>query len=106
MANVDLTNNKIYGCKEGSPVYYHEQGHIFFCNKESGVRINYYQSFFQMLGLFFLSLGVLTDILLIKVIGFVFSLAVILFYLYEEIWCWVYAYKKIKLKTSSVLQTN
>ena len=101
MANVDLNTGKIYGCREGSAVWWHEKGHIVFNNYDWGVRINYYQSFFLMLSVFFISLGMITNYLMFKSIGFVLSLAVICFYVLEESWCWIYSFRHNKSSSSS-----
>ena len=93
MAIVDLINGEIYGCKKGSRVWWHEKGHLVFNQLETGVKVNYWNGMFQMVSLFSLSLGVLTDSLFFKTFGFVNALAMIVCYLYEEAWCWGYSFK-------------
>ena len=94
MAITDINSGKIYGCKENSSIWKHEKGHIAFNNCYFGVKINYYQSFFLMLAVFSTTLALLIDGLFLKVLSFCLSLSVIIFYLFEEAWCWGYAFKK------------
>jgi len=90
MAIVDLKTGQIYGAKEGTKTYYHELGHIEFSKNYLGQRISYYQSFFMMTAVFFISLGLMTSNKYIISFGFVNSLGMILSYLYEEVWCWIW----------------
>jgi len=95
MAIVDIKTGKITGCKKNSAVWWHEKGHLLFNNSNFGATINYYVSFFQMFGLFFLSIGVVGNTLFWKVLGFCFALGVLISYFLEEAWCWGYALTKI-----------
>lgn len=96
MALVDLSTGKIFGCKEGNKVWYHEKGHIVFNNSNFGAKINYYGSFFQMLAVFFLSLSIIINNLLLHVFTFCLGLSVVACYLFEETWCWVWGLKEWK----------
>ena len=88
-----MTTNKIYDCKEGTRTYYHEIGHLKFNSKTFGVKINYYASFFQMIAIFFIGLGILTNNIFVKAFGFVNVSGMIACYFIEEIWCWIYSFK-------------
>ncbi len=96
MAVVDLETKKIFGCKEGSRVHWHELGHLQFNSKKLGVTINYYGQLFQMVSLFFISVGVLTNNLFSKSLGFVTALGMFCCYAFEEVWCWIYSFKNYK----------
>ena len=96
MALVDLNNEKIYGCEPGSKTYLHEKGHIVFNKMDKGVRINYYGYFFQMIAVFFISLGVVTNSFFVKLFGFLNAFGMIVCYLWEELWCWSFAFTKEK----------
>ena len=98
MALVDLNTGKIYGCKKGSKVWYHEKAHIKFNDTEFGVKINYFGSFFQMIAVFSIALGLVIKWLPIKLFGLVNAIGMIVCYLYEEIWCERMALKEYKTK--------
>jgi hypothetical protein len=89
MATVDLATGKIFGCSEGSKVWYHEKAHILFNNTNLGSKVSYYQFFFMMISVFFLSLYIMVGWKPLAIFSFVNALGMIFSYLYEEIWCWV-----------------
>ena len=94
MALIDLVSGKIYGCKKGSKVWYHEKGHLLFNNSEFGVKINYYGQFFQMIAVFILSLSIIIDWLPLKLFGLTNALGMIICYVWEEVWCEIYALRE------------
>lgn len=98
MPVVDLSTGKIYGCEKGTRSYYHEKGHLYFNSKEFGVKINYYGSFFKMIAVFFVAVGVLTDSILVKSFGFVNAAGMMVCYIIEEAYCEIYAWRKMKRK--------
>lgn len=98
MPIVDLNSKKIYGCKKNTRSYFHEKGHLIFNDSEFGVKINYYGSFFQMIAVFFLALGVVIDNFFVSLFGFINASGIIICYLIEEIWCDLYSFKQIKLR--------
>jgi len=106
MAIVDINTGKIYGCKKNSMVWKHEIGHLAFNNTYFGVKINYYQSFFLMLAVFFTSISLLIDNLYLKVISFVLALGVIVCYILEEAWCWGYAFNPTKINKTPNIKSN
>jgi len=96
MALVDLATSKIFGCEEGSKVWYHEKGHIVFNNSNWGAKINYYGVFFQMIAVFFLALSLLINSLYLHLFTFLNALGMVVCYVYEEVWCWVYGLREWK----------
>jgi hypothetical protein len=96
MPFVDLNSSKIYGCKEGTRAWYHEEGHLIFDKGEFGTKIKYYHYFFMMLVASILPFNLFINSILLKIFTLLCSLCVILTYLIEEIWCEVYARRKLK----------
>ena len=95
MAWVDLRTGKIFGCKEGSKTWFHEQAHLDFTNSEFGTRVQYYHSFSIMLVVIFTPFAFFLDVLFLKLLTILCSLAVLLTYLLEEYLCEMSARKKI-----------
>lgn len=96
MAYVNLQTKKIYGCKEGTKTYYHEQGHLIFEEIKNGAKIRALQDLSIRALLFSVALGVLYSSLIIKVIILSIILLSIYLEMYEELWCWKFAFKKTK----------
>lgn len=96
MAVVDLPTGKIFGCEEGSKVWWHERGHIEFNNSEFGARISYYQVFFMMIAILSLSLALVTNFFFFKIFALVNAIGMIVCYAYEEIWCWWWGLREHK----------
>lgn len=94
MAIVDLNTGQITGCVEGSKTWYHEQGHIVFNKTDWGSRISYYQTFFMMVSVFFICLGVVLQNIYVQVFAMVNALGMVMSYIYEEVWCWVYGLRE------------
>jgi len=94
MAFVDLNNNKIYGCKKGTLTWWHEKGHIEYNNSEFGAGNDFMRENFKNLTIITTLFSIPFNILFW--FAFVFLLSWISFNLYEEAWCWRYAYKKMK----------
>ena len=100
MATVDISTGKIFGCLEGSKVWYHEKGHIAFANTEWGAKISYYGQFFMMVSVFFTSLGVVINSQPLMIFGFVNALGMVCSYIYEEVWAWVWGLREYKIANS------
>lgn len=94
MAIVDLNTEKIIGCEKNSPTWWHEKGHIEFNKTERGIKYSYYVGFLMGVSIFFLSASFFINKM--KYFALVSSLLMVYYYLYEEIWCWIYAIKKVK----------
>jgi len=102
MAIVDLTNGNIVGCKEGSKTWFHEKGHIEFNKLEKGIKINYYYYFFQMIAVFTIALSLLINNFFLHFFAFINALGMLCCYIYEEVWCWVWALKEYKKFKSNI----
>lgn len=96
MAVVDLATGKIVGAKEGSKVYYHELGHLEFNKSEKGILYSYYVWFSSFMTIIFLTISLFIHHWLVKAYALIFCSMMIYYYLYEEIWCWRFAFKEMK----------
>lgn len=89
MAFTDLRTKKIYGCEKDSLTWWHEKGHLEFSDSVLGN----YHSFWQ--GNIFVLIVVITATSLIfsflKYLAFSLAVLYVVFYIFEEIWCWNYA---------------
>lgn len=94
LAVVDLATEKIFGCDKYSKVWWHEKGHIKFNNTDWGSRVSYWQIFFMMIAVFFTGLGVVTGNFSIQIFGFINALGMLLSYIIEEVWCWVWGLRQ------------
>lgn len=94
----DLKTGKIYGCKKGSWMWWHEKAHFEFNNLESTSNLKVIQNYIFALWMFSVSLSVLNKYWLF------ISIPCLLFYLgidiYEERWCNKYAENHIKHKNN------
>ena len=104
MAIVDINTGRIIGAKKNTLTWYHEEGHIQYNISDRGSYNNFLEqkSFEVCVGVIVLFLSLtsffptspLRYILLIIMI-----LSLLLFcmlQMYEEVWCWNYAYIKKK----------
>lgn len=98
MAFVDTASGKIYGCEEGSKVWYHEKAHIKFNESELGTKIIYYGYFFQMMAVFILSISLIINWLPLKLFGLTNALGMAFCYCFEEIYAWVIGLKEYNSK--------
>jgi len=87
----DILTGKIYGCEEGSWVWYHEKGHIEFNNQERTSRLKLYQEYLFWLWMFTVTLSTINKYMLALALP---SMLIYLFlFIYEEFWCNKYANK-------------
>ena len=96
MAHVNLETNKIYGAKPDSLSYYHELGHIKFGKTEKGERIRLKQELSKdFLLIVFMAAFIIIDVLplLAKAMVIIFTARWVYYYNYEEVWCWLFAFK-------------
>ena len=93
MATVDLATGKIFGCKEHSKVWFHEKAHIKFNDTNQGSKVSYYQFFFMMISVFFITIYLLTGWYYVAIFSFINALGMMMSYIYEEVWCWVVGLK-------------
>lgn len=90
---VDLNTGKIHATK-GTRTYYHEIGHIKFNSTHSGASINYNTYFYMWISVLFLSVNAILPSYPLKYGAFGFMTMAFLFYIYQETWCWVFAFKR------------
>ena len=93
MAVVNLDTGKIIGCKKNSRTYKHEQAHLIFDKISLGMRVKYYHYFFIMILVTILPFNLFIDNLLLKIYCLILGWCVFGTYLFEEVWCWIRAYK-------------
>ena len=100
VAVADLITGKIVGTKKNSPIWWHEKGHIVFSKTTEGIKVQYYFQFMIMMSIVFLSFNLFIDNIFFKIYTMIVCLSVFFFYVYEEVWCWLYAikYKKRWIK--------
>jgi ammonia channel protein AmtB len=99
MSYVDLSKNKIIGCKEGSLNWWHEVGHIQYNKTDLSVKLGYKGEFFLYLSIFFIILSHIFNGItqkLFEISSLIFISIFVLVFIYEELWCWVYAFKMKK----------
>ncbi len=94
MAYTNIENGEIVDCKEGTKEYFHEEGHIVYNKSEKGIKNGYKASFFFYIAVTF---GILAlDAKLTSICAFLFIVIFWYYFIYEEVWCWGYANKKLK----------
>ena len=99
MANVDLTTKKITGANPGTKKYYHEVGHLKFeeeCDVGNMLRVIQDISFKFLI--FAIGFEVLFSNIIFKNIIIILMLSNIFSEMFEEIWCWKYATRKLNYK--------
>lgn len=90
---VDLDTEEIYGCEEGSWMWYHEKGHIEFNKLELAGRLKLIQGYIFWIWMFAVTIGILNR--------YMFFISTPLFFIYigieiyEERWCNKYADRNI-----------
>ena len=95
-AAVNLKTGKIIGCKENSLAWHHEKGHIVFNNSAKGIKIQLTQNW--SIKFFFIMIWALYKYrsYYIWLPAGILLLIYFLIDVYEECWCWKYAYKQIR----------
>lgn len=92
--HVNLDTNKIFNCKKGSRIWWHEKGHIEYNKLEISGRLYILQHLFFIIWMFAVTLSHFNSYMLIL------SLPCLIFYVgvevYEESWCNEYANKHLK----------
>jgi len=91
--HVDLGSGKIYGCKEGTWIWWHEKGHLVYNEIPSTSSLRAIQELILLVWMFSVTLSVINRWMVW------ISLPLIIIYLgiyvYEERWCNNYATSKI-----------
>lgn len=103
MAVVDLDIEKIVDCKKGSFTWWHEKGHIVFNKTDKGIKQSYYVSYLMGVSILFITFSLFIPIMKFAVL--ISTLMMIYYYAYEEVWCWLFAYKKIKERNKNGSRT-
>lgn len=98
MPLVDLISGKIYGCKKNSKSWWHETGHLVFDKLELGTKVKYYNYFFTMVTVILMPINLFINSIFLKFFTLINGVGVLITYIYEEIWCELYAYKKMHLR--------
>jgi len=94
MAVVDLRTGKIVGCKKNSLTWWHEKAHLVYNSSNRGIINNYRANISLMFTLGLLVANSITPSLIFK-FGLAVSFFVFLIYqIYEETWCWMYAHRR------------
>ena len=93
MSFVDLNTGKIYGCVKNSHVWWHEKGHIEFHKTDLGNLSEFWQTNIFMIMVLVLPFALLYDVYFLKLFCASSAIAYFCFYLFQEVWCWGYAYR-------------
>ena len=96
MAFVNLITEEIYGCKEGGLVWFHEKGHIEFNKTELGNKVDFWKGNIFQIIIGFIVVAVYTDRDFFKQVSLALLIVYLFLYLFEEVWCWFYAFKNKK----------
>jgi hypothetical protein len=103
LAHCDIETGKIYGCKENTFTYYHEEGHITFANSQKGSTTHLVQKYsfhYWMLSLTFLVIAMAySHFNILKYLLPFPSLFLFIYFgidFFEELWCNRYAKNKLK----------
>ena len=91
---VDVETGKIHGAREYSLPWFHEKGHIEYQNSERGAQNQYTADSLFIYTIIFLVIGQFS--LVFKIISLASLISWGILNLYEEIWCWRYAFKRKK----------
>lgn len=91
-AIVDISTGKIIGCKPGTATYRHEEGHLEYNNRNFGIRNSFLMSSSSQITIGLLVLLQFTTAIFIKLWCLVSFLMFLVLYIYEELWCWWYAF--------------
>lgn len=95
MAFVDVNTGTIIGAKPGTLTYYHEEGHIVYNKSEMGMKNNFTKDSLFYFMIFFIVLTFFYPIL--KWCAFSCMVGNLYYSIYEEAWCWRYAFNTLKL---------
>ena len=93
---VNLNTGKIYNCKKGSKIYWHERGHIVFDRLEATAKLRLMQTYVFWAWMFATTLSAINPYMLIV------SIPAFIVYIWvegvEEKWCNNYAERMYKKK--------
>jgi len=98
MAVTDINTKKITGCEKNTLTYYHEEGHLKYNASEKGMKNGFWMQSCLILCVIYLVAHALWPIIYWAIVAAISCGIFLWFYLYEEYWCWKYAYNKQKKK--------
>ena len=93
MPVVNVQTGKMINVKKNSLTYWHEKGHIKFANTYAGMLFNYCADAYLKTAVCLLVINSFFNWFFLKVLNLALVLSIAYFYIYEELWCWQYAYK-------------
>lgn len=105
MPVVDLQSRKIVNARRGTLSYYHEKGHLVFANTDRGILFDYSSDFYLRCAVGLLVINAFFNNIWIKFLNLAFILGMVILYLYEEIYCWNYAFKTKYKKDYLIFKT-
>lgn len=88
----DPVTQKIVGANKGSLAYWHEKGHMEYEKRPEMMNKDYSRQSMSKCVIFFLVVSLFVPIVKWFVLGF--FIANVYYALYEEYWCWKYAFYK------------
>lgn len=95
MAITDLETGKIIGCKKGTITWWHEKAHLLYNRSEKGMTINFWSQSCLVMTIVYLTIHAFWDIIFWALAAGVSCAIFLGLYIYEEVWCWNYANKKV-----------
>ena len=102
---IDLDSGKIIGCRKRSPTWYHEKGHLAFSKTNKAIRFDFFKDYFLKGAILFICLDLFLNNWIIKFIALFCIMKVIAYDIYEELWCWKFAYNR-KNRWIKYINTN
>ncbi len=90
----DIHQNKIIGATPGTATWHHEEGHLIYNRSEKGMKNDFHRQSFFNATIFFLVVSLFIEIG--KWFALFAMLMTVWFTVREELWCWKYAFKKMK----------
>lgn len=94
MSYTNLGTGKIVGAKKNSFKWWHERGHQVFNNLDAGIKVSYKQDFYLKMSITSVIFGQVSKSFYYA--AFVFIILHWIYFLYEEYWCWNYAFKNVR----------
>jgi len=96
MAITNKETGKIIGCEPGSLTYLHEKAHILYSKMDLGIRNEFYEESFLIVTVLSLVLNIFYNNMYTRCVCLAGAILFLCFYYYEEVWCWVYAWRNKK----------
>ena len=93
MAITNTTTGKIIGCKKDSLTWWHEKAHTLYDNTNRGITFDFWCQSCLIMTVIYLTIHTIFPVVFWKLTALVSCISFLFFYLYEEVWCWKYAFK-------------